>query len=271
MTTSTTDRNKGKIHVPAEIRQRVELGGAYLDETMPKWFDIIDLERLMLNDTCRCVLGQLVRSVDPERDFFDLVTAGYVGRHLPPSELANATMSLAEAKDRGFHMHSADPDSIYDLLTVAWRQLIKRRRKEAAAQQAQRDQINAEWAVYLDSLDQDDLSVPAVLWRAADIIDSDGWTQNDWCLDGAFCAVGAIDHSSGIRDERGRLLPAATIGRSYDARWNAAMNATRAAELDGNVGIGLFTWNDSAGRSPDEVVSLFRTVALGRCDALANA
>jgi hypothetical protein len=45
--------------VSDELAERVERGAARLDERRPGWWDEVDVGRLLLEDECRCVLGQL--------------------------------------------------------------------------------------------------------------------------------------------------------------------------------------------------------------------
>lgn len=43
-----------------KVRRAVELGGAYMDGRSPDWLDTVELDRLDLNSTNDCVLGQVL-------------------------------------------------------------------------------------------------------------------------------------------------------------------------------------------------------------------
>ena len=45
--------------MPDNVAERVARGSALLDEKMPGWDRRIDLDRLDLMSSCRCILGQL--------------------------------------------------------------------------------------------------------------------------------------------------------------------------------------------------------------------
>lgn len=285
--TPVTDRNKGKVHVPAEYRRRVEAGGAHLTSTMPGWLDIVDLDKLDLLLPCACVLGQLVKSVDPSADYYSVdITvdrSSFSGQaELDSFDAAAActplpavTMTHEQAVARGFHcsdngsfLDDGGKDAIeFALLTVAWRQYIKRERKALAAKQAEKDAINAEWALLYPPLS---LEVPAVLMRAADIVESDGWTQGAYCRNGAFCTMGAIEKAVGYRFV---IDPTVTNGayldhKSVTDKKAVAVGAAFAAvALTVDNDLGIAGWNDTTGRTKAEVIAKLRGTAV----TLANA
>lgn len=39
------------------FRHQIEAGAKLLDEKVPGWVDMIDLEELDISDTCNCVVG----------------------------------------------------------------------------------------------------------------------------------------------------------------------------------------------------------------------
>jgi hypothetical protein len=41
------------------VAERVAAGAAYLDEHQPGWSRFIDLKKLDISSSCRCILGQL--------------------------------------------------------------------------------------------------------------------------------------------------------------------------------------------------------------------
>ena len=90
------------------IRQRVELGMAWLDARHPGWHDLIDLDRLDVASPCNCLLGQTLGG-------FDLHVAG---------------LDMDQAAALGFDASSSH-DGIgeeYGALTEVWRTAIRERR-----------------------------------------------------------------------------------------------------------------------------------------------
>lgn len=86
----------------------------------------------------------------------------------------------------------------------------------------------------------------ALLRRAADLIDADGWCQGVWmnsaggrCLDGALGAVGFPDDWDVYREAR---------------------EALTTPELVEGV-VGPIGWNDTPGRTQEEVTALLRSTA----------
>lgn len=55
MTAPMTTRN---------LRQRVEVGMAWLDFRLPGWDELIDLDRLNVENPCDCLLGQTIGDWD---------------------------------------------------------------------------------------------------------------------------------------------------------------------------------------------------------------
>lgn len=49
------------------VEARVARGAAWLDEHQPGWERRIDLAKLALDETCRCVLGQVM----PEHNYYE--------------------------------------------------------------------------------------------------------------------------------------------------------------------------------------------------------
>lgn len=135
------------------VRERIEAGAAYLDETLPGWWDTIDLDTLNMGSGCRCVLGQLaVDMLGAEVDDEDEIivdynrAAGFDGcdylgdtpyflwiyGELP----ATPPLSLDEARDLGFSQMTRYADLLdtqestlrWDELTEGWRQFVTERR-----------------------------------------------------------------------------------------------------------------------------------------------
>src|SRR5690349_3384032 len=54
--------NDGSLETALPLADRVAAGAAFLDEVKPGWHKEIDVERLNLESSCRCVMGQLYGS-----------------------------------------------------------------------------------------------------------------------------------------------------------------------------------------------------------------
>jgi len=54
----------------ADLAERVALGAAWLDAAHPGWRDRVDVDRLNLEDSCDCVLGQTLQADDPDEFYF---------------------------------------------------------------------------------------------------------------------------------------------------------------------------------------------------------
>ena len=90
------------------ITERVQCGAAFLDETRPGWWRVIDLDLLDIASPCKCTLGQLG---------------------------AWGGIGAAQAVACGFLSYCATvgehPAAEYAELTAAWRELTEKRRAEA--------------------------------------------------------------------------------------------------------------------------------------------
>jgi hypothetical protein len=99
----------------ATIAERVARGAALLDEREPGWWKRIDLGKLDLASTCRCVLGQLWD--DAPELWFDT----------GPYKRALDELGLYHGKDEDLGFDREDGEH-YPPLTAAWRELIEDRR-----------------------------------------------------------------------------------------------------------------------------------------------
>ncbi len=95
--------------IDPDIAARVAAGAQWLDDNVPGWVDLIDLDRLDLRSTCRCVLGQLF----DDYDFAPRDARWYSG-------------------DYGFDAVGDHLTAEYVALTDAWTRLITTRRQRAA-------------------------------------------------------------------------------------------------------------------------------------------
>lgn len=106
-------------------RKRVERGAAYLDDVDPGWHDRVDPSTLELADGSACVLGQL------HGDF----RLGLGRSHL--INLSSAPRGSLSPVAYGFKGASDVPEDVQDrdyrMLNRAWREAIRERRTDAAA------------------------------------------------------------------------------------------------------------------------------------------
>ena len=108
----------------AEIRVRVDRGIALCDRERPGWLDHIDLDRLDLESTCRCILGQEFAEHPDTRHYDVYLIALY--------ELGVRSW---KAPEYGFDAYSEDDDVAaveYAALTAEWRRRIIARRETNA-------------------------------------------------------------------------------------------------------------------------------------------
>jgi hypothetical protein len=98
--------------------QRVEAGAAWLDENMPGWVDVIDLDTLDLASGCSCVLGQLAADVQQGAGY-----GAFRGREA--KHLGLPYLTSFEAERLGF----VNSKNEYDELNELWTALISRRRE----------------------------------------------------------------------------------------------------------------------------------------------
>jgi hypothetical protein len=97
------------------IAERVARGAALLDEREPGWWQRIDLSKLDLASTCRCVLGQLNTDRDgPYPRWSDI--------------LDRFGVQLRNEFSHGFNVGGEGTEAKFANLTAAWRELIEERR-----------------------------------------------------------------------------------------------------------------------------------------------
>ena len=96
------------------INERVTRGAAALDKANPGWERRVDLSKLDLQDSCRCVLGQLYGH------YFDGLMALENGS-------VPIDMAVTPGANLGFNARSGEPPSAYRALDEAWISFIKER------------------------------------------------------------------------------------------------------------------------------------------------
>lgn len=109
-------------YTAADAHAAAARGAAWMDEKCPTWFQEIDLRTLDLSDPVYCVLGQtatcLVGPADDEGlDYSDPYFR--VLKHFGKTSLAPWT------RRRGFY--KPDADITWEMLTIAWREIIRER------------------------------------------------------------------------------------------------------------------------------------------------
>lgn len=104
-------------------------GAAWMDKHCPNWVDEIDLTRLALEDSSACVLGQTTTCLLPDfeqfpdwRPYYTEVVAAF----WPTSGNATATTLGFNVPE---HYRQAGDHAAYEMLTIAWKELIGKRLK----------------------------------------------------------------------------------------------------------------------------------------------
>lgn len=103
-----------------EAKLRVERGAALLDERYPGWEHSVDLAKLDLSDSCRCILGQLF---DKDGYYID---GGYT-LGVKQLDLFLSGDSRLSARYFGFNADRRRRGVHFSELDEAWIALIKRR------------------------------------------------------------------------------------------------------------------------------------------------
>lgn len=111
------------LPLPEEVHAAVLRGAEWLDEHCPDWMDHVNLDALQLQSPQYCVLGQtaecLLKDAYPRRaDFGDVV---------------GEFQELSNPEEFGFEIGypSGGVFASYEMLNIAWRELIRTRRENA--------------------------------------------------------------------------------------------------------------------------------------------
>jgi hypothetical protein len=111
-----------------ELRETIELGAAWLDERLPGWAQAINLERLELDSSCGCVLGQLAEDLPGAvKQPTTSLTGPWTFWSVVASWGDDHPLTLQEAIDMGF-MRECEEDWTWRELTEAWREFVTARR-----------------------------------------------------------------------------------------------------------------------------------------------
>jgi len=107
--------------------REVKAGAAFLDVRVPGWVNRIDLDTLDLARGNSCVLGQLEGTADGGTTAFERAVRRMFGGDFGDLEIAKTVAAL------GFNGlgHRDGYSTFCARLTVAWKQLIRDRRRRA--------------------------------------------------------------------------------------------------------------------------------------------
>ena len=97
---------------------KAERGAAFLDERLPSWADLIDLDRFDLTTSCDCVVGQIEIRLHP--------CARWPAWQAFDRGLQELGLSRTEAHRHGSHGKNGGPED------RAWRKLIAERQAASA-------------------------------------------------------------------------------------------------------------------------------------------
>jgi len=107
-----------------EAARRVNDGATFLDRTMPGWWRCIDVGKLDLSDSCRCVLGQLHAPDTIDGIYREPYFVGCI-----LLDIGNQT-----AQDMGFNIgDDTEDEPTYGDLDEAWISAVKQRFESGAA------------------------------------------------------------------------------------------------------------------------------------------
>jgi hypothetical protein len=76
--------------------ENVEAGAKFLDEHIPNWFELIDVDLLDMSVGCSCIRGQLEDHLDPEM-VDNIISGGEISYILYPVELGLVTVSVNDS------------------------------------------------------------------------------------------------------------------------------------------------------------------------------
>lgn len=106
------------------VEDRVARGAALLDEKVPGWVDLIDLDTLDLGSPCRCILGQT---------FADHPDADLTPFTFGVDSIFKVGADADDIAAYGFEVYLDDLADYYWSLTDEWTRVILARRAGGAA------------------------------------------------------------------------------------------------------------------------------------------
>lgn len=107
------------------FKDQIEAGASLLDEKIPDWVAMQDLEDLDLSDTCNCVVGQS----QPDKAYIDTLMELF--------DVSDDQVALDKSMEYGFCIPDGYDYKEYPQLTQEWIAFIEERR-------AQKQVTNAE-------------------------------------------------------------------------------------------------------------------------------
>lgn len=123
-------------YTPEMAHAAAARGARWFDEHYPGWLDDIDLDELNMADGYKCMLGQTSERITGDSHYWR--GFGGVLHYLWTKEIALSGGDWA-AK-HGFicqRAHIDEENTVYEMLGIAWRQLITERREEQSRVQPQ--------------------------------------------------------------------------------------------------------------------------------------
>lgn len=120
-----------------EAHAAVARGAAWLDQKCPDWVDKIDLGMLNLRNPHLCVLGQTAECLIPEDAPRESHWSGY-GDVVFHYRWVEKDFSVSGPDWFGFDVSLAgdltEERAEYEMLTIAWQELIRQRREQVLTQ-----------------------------------------------------------------------------------------------------------------------------------------
>lgn len=107
-------------------------GAVWLDERMPGWWDIIEVNELNMQDANRCILGQLGSTLAPLANYYDIIE--FEDGCMFPQLETLAGLSGDEVIEHGFDRYDEEImdfskiDTAWNDLAEAWLYEIMERR-----------------------------------------------------------------------------------------------------------------------------------------------
>lgn len=128
---------KNHVFGDAVTASRIIAGALWLDEVDRTWWNLIDLNDFEMNNTGRCVLGQVVKGKCNKKDMSDVVfceEGEYSGNlereHNRSAVQSPFALTMAQAGAMGFHLLENERDDWTTLMNRGWYALIAHRQDQ---------------------------------------------------------------------------------------------------------------------------------------------
>lgn len=123
----TSDHTADEFFIPEHITLSVKRGAYFLDGKIPGWEARLDLSNLWLEDSCRCVLGQLYKDFSYGASLLGLNTDPHGGGS---DAISGETVDLGFLASR--FVGSIEGRTEYAQLTEAWKREVSTRLGDVA-------------------------------------------------------------------------------------------------------------------------------------------